>query len=103
MWFQKQVEKNGRCAAYHYSELFGAYCNTKPFDRVIFENYTEIPFENKNYMIVRDYVRYLETRYDRTDFREPQDKQVAPHYQYVNFSLPYKEYLSREHRGDTNG
>ena len=103
MWFQKRVEKNGQCSAYHYSELFGAYCNTKPFDRAIFENYSEILFENKNYMIVSDYVRYLETRYDRTDFREPLDKQVAPHYQYVNFSMPYREYLSREYKGDTNG
>ena len=40
-------------------------------------------------MIVRDYVKYLETRYDRTDFREPKEKQVAPHYKYVDLSMPY--------------
>lgn len=98
-WFQKRVEKNGQCKNYHYSELFGAFCNTKPFDREIFENYSEIQFENKKYMIVRDYVRYLETRYDRTDFREPKEKQVAPHYQYVNFDLPYRKFLEKKGQG----
>lgn len=92
-WFQKRVEKNGKFTEYHYSELFGAFCNTKPFDKEIFENYSEIKFENKQYMIVRDYVRYLEIRYDRTDFREPKEKQVAPHYQYVSLDMPYKKYL----------
>lgn len=98
-WFQKRVEKNGQCENYHYSELFGAFCNTKPFDKEIFENYSEIQFENKKYMIVRDYVRYLETRYDRTDFREPKEKQIAPHYQYVNFELPYKKFLEQKEKG----
>lgn len=91
-FFQKRVEKNGKALQYHYSELFGAFCNTKPYAAEIFENYVEIIFENKKYMIVRDYVKYLETRYDRTDFREPKDKQVAPHYRYVDFELPYKKY-----------
>ena len=59
----------------------------------IFENYAEIDFEGKKYMIVRDYVKYLETRYDRTDFREPKEKQVAPHYKYVDLSMPYKKYI----------
>ena len=97
-WFQKRVERNGKCANYHYSELFGAFCNTKPFDKEIFENYSEIEFEGKKYMIVRDFVKYLETRYDRKDFHEPKEKQVAPHYQYVNFDLSYKEYLSNNSR-----
>lgn len=94
-YFQKRVEKNGNAKSYHYSELFGAFCNTKPFDAEIFENYTEIDFEGKSYMIVREYVKYLEIRYDRTDFKEPKEKQVAPHYRYVNFELPYKEYLEK--------
>ena len=92
-FFQKRVEKNGMCKKYHYSELFGAFCNTKPYDAEIFENYTQIMFEGKKYMIVKDYIKYLQTRYDRTDFREPKEKQVAPHYQYVNFEMPYKKYL----------
>lgn len=92
-FFQKRVEKNGKCKEYHYSELFGAFCNTKPYERDIFENYSEILFEGKKYMIVKDYVKYLETRYDRTDFREPEEKKVAPHYKYVNFDMPYKTYL----------
>ena len=43
-------------------------------------------------MIIRDYVEYLQNRYDRTDFREPKEKQVAPHYQYVDLELPYEQY-----------
>ena len=97
-FFQRRVEKNGKSEPYHYSELFGAYCNTKPFEPEIFENYSEILFEGKKYMIVRDYVQYLQTRYDRTDFREPKEKQVAPHYQYVNFDLPFREYKKNINR-----
>lgn len=92
-YFQKKVEKNSKYYPYHYSELFGAYCNTKPFNREIFENYSEILFEGKKYMIVSDYVNYLQTRYERTDFREPKEKQIAPHYLCVDFNMPYKEYL----------
>lgn len=92
LFFQKQVERMGSKGAYSYAELFGAFCNTKPYQPEIFENYAEIEFEGNSYMIVRDYIKYLETRYDRTDFREPKEKQVAPHYQYVNFELPYKMY-----------
>lgn len=95
-YFQKRVEKNGKTSEYHYSELFGAYCNTTPYEPEIFENYTEIAFEGKNYMIVRDYVKYLERRYERTDFREPKEKQLAPHYRYVDLSTPYREYKARK-------
>ena len=93
-FFQKQVEKIGeKTTVYSYAELFGAYCNTKPYSPDIFENYSKIEFEEKKYMVVRDYVEYLQTRYDRTDFREPKEKQVAPHYRYVNLELPYKKYV----------
>lgn len=94
LFFQRQVEKNSPTSDYCYSELFGAYCNTKPYEPHIFENYTEIEFENKKYMTVRDYVDYLENRYERTDFREPEDKQKAPHYRYVNLDIPYRSYGS---------
>ena len=94
-YFQRRVEANSKCLKYHYSELFGAYCNTKPYDLEIFENYTEIQFEGKSYMIVRDYVKYLETRYERTDFHEPKEKQIAPHYKLVDFTLPYKAYSKK--------
>lgn len=96
LWFQKVVIFFSNSKKYHYSELFGAYCNTLPFDAQIFENYTEIEFENKKYMIVRDYIKYLQTRYNRTDFREPKEKQVAPHYTLVDFSLPYQAYLQKK-------
>ncbi len=93
IFFQKQVESTGRKAKkYSYAELFGAFCNTKSYNPKIFENYTEIEFERKYYMIVRDYIDYLQTRYERTDFREPKEKQIAPHYQYINFDLPYRQF-----------
>lgn len=95
MFFQKQVECIGSKGTYSYAELFGAFCNTKPYKPEIFENYAEIEFEGNSYMIVRDYIKYLETRYDRTDFREPKEKQVAPHYKYVDLTFPYKEYEAR--------
>ena len=92
-FFQRRVEKNAKLRPYHYSELFGAYCNTKPYHPSIFENYTTILFEGKHYMIVRDYIDYLQTRYERTDFYEPVEKQIAPHYKFVDFCLPYKQYV----------
>lgn len=81
---------------YSYSELFGAFANTTRFKPAIFENYAMIRFEDKEYMIVRDIYEYLHTRYNRTDFREPKEKQYAPHYKYVNFNLPYKEYIKQK-------
>lgn len=97
LYFQKRVIKNSnKSKRYYYSELFGAYCNTKPYAPSIFENYTEILFEDKKYMIVRDYVQYLETRYERTDFHEPKDKQIAPHYKYIDLETPYKDYIKSQ-------
>ncbi len=93
MFFEWAVHQFGKhCQRYNYSELFGAFANTTQFNPDIFENYTTISFEGKQYMIVRDYVDYLRTRYDRTDFIEPKEKQMAPHYKYINFDLPYKLY-----------
>ena len=91
--FQKIARFLGKTPNYCYSELFGAFANTVGYDAHIFENYIDIDFEGGRFMIVRDYVDYLTTRYNRTDFHEPKEKQVAPHYQYVNFELPYREYL----------
>ena len=66
---EKEVKKLGkRRDDYAYAELFGAYCNTKLYPANIFENYSEIKFEDGSYMIVRDYVAYLENRYERTNF-----------------------------------
>ena len=63
-----------------------------PYNPSIFENYSSIEFEGRTVMIVRDYTEYLQTRYNRTDFREPEEMQVPTHYKYVSFDLPYKEY-----------
>jgi len=91
-FFQNTVERFGRCQHYKYAELFGAFANTTLYEPSIFENYSKIEFEGKKYMIVRDYISYLITRYNRTDFREPKEKQTAPHYRYVNFDMSYKLY-----------
>lgn len=96
IFFQKVAECLGRTKSYTYSELFGAWAQTLSFRPSVFENYTTIEFEGKQYMIVRDYIEYLQVRYNRTDFREPKEKQVAPHIAFVDFNLPYKEFLSQK-------
>lgn len=90
--FQKIAKFLGKSNKYTYSELFGAFANKVRYKPYIFENYIDIDFEGGQFMIVRDYIDYLKTRYNRSDFREPKEKQVAPHYKYVNFDLPYREY-----------
>lgn len=93
-FFQKIVQLLSHCTPYHYSELFGGgNAQTREYAPHIFENYIEIRFEDEQFMIMRDYIDYLTTRYNRSDFREPKEKQVAPHYAYVNFELPYKDYI----------
>ena len=97
MLFQRVTEILGKHAKrYTYRELFGAYygINMIPYSPSIFENYSFIEFEGRTAMIVRDYIKYLETRYSRTDFREPKEKQITPHYKYINFNLPYRKYLN---------
>lgn len=93
---QQVFEYLGHTNNYAYSELFGAYANTIAYSPFIFENYKTILFEGKNYMIVKDYLYYLETRYNRTDFHEPVERQVPPHYSYVNLELPYRKYLRQK-------
>lgn len=88
-----------KCSQYTYSELFFcAYPQTISYSSSIFENYRMIGFEGKEYMIVRDYIDYLTTRYNRTDFREPKDKQIAPHIEFFDISLPYKKYLQSKNK-----
>ena len=97
LFYEKVVVAIGRHARkYTYSELFGAWAQTIPYAPSVFENYSTIEFEGKPYMIVRDYIAYLQTRYNRTDFHEPKEKQVSPHIDYVNLELPYKEYLRQQ-------
>lgn len=88
-FLQHILQLNNVFKNYTYSEFFGSFCNTKPYDKDIFENYTTIEFEGKEYMIVRDYIKYLECRYERTDFREPKDRQVPSHYSYVDLEKSY--------------
>lgn len=96
-FFEKVVVTFGRhTKSYTYSELFGAWAQTISYQPSVFENYDTIEFEGKDYMIVRDYIEYLQTRYNRTDFREPKEKQVAPHIKFFDASLPYRDYLRNQ-------
>ena len=99
LFFQKTVEFISKLSShYTYRELFGAYhgYNMIPYKSSIFENYTTIEFEGREVMIVRDYIDYLQTRYNRTNFHEPKENQVPSHYAYVYFDLPYKEYINKQ-------
>ena len=95
-FFQKTVELISKCSNhYTYRELFGAfyYINMLSYKSTIFENYISIVFEGRTVKIVRDYIEYLQIRFNRTDFNEPKDKQVPSHLAYVDFEMPYKEYI----------
>lgn len=96
---QKMYELISKCSShYTYRELFGCFyfINMIPYKPSIFENYTTIEFEGRTVMIVRDYIEYLQTRYNRTDFHEPKEKQIPTHYTYINFELPYKDYIKNK-------
>ena len=98
LFFQQAVECIGNSYRhYTYRELFGAFyfVNLIPYKPSIFENYTKIDFEGRTVMIVRDYIEYLQTRYNRTDFNETEDKQIPSHFAHVDFEMPYKEYIKR--------
>ena len=95
-FFQKTVELISKSSNhYTYRELFGAfyYVNMFSYKSTIFENYINIVFEGRTVKIVRDYIEYLQIRFNRTDFYEPKDKQVPSHLAYVDFEMPYKEYI----------
>lgn len=92
---QSVIELISKCSShYTYRELFGCfyYVNMIPYKSSIFENYTTIEFEGRTAMIVRDYIEYLQIRYNRTDFYEPLEKQKPTHYAYINFNNPPSEY-----------
>lgn len=98
---QKVIELiANRSSHYTYRELFGCYyfINMVPYRASIFENYSSIVFEGRTVMIIRDYLEYLQTRFNRIDFHEPKKKQVPSHYAYVNFNLPYKEFIKSKKR-----
>ena len=100
-FFQKVLEMLGRTSDYSYRELCGPYyfvCMI-PYQPHIFENYTTIEFEGREIMIVRDYIEYLQSRYNRTDFVEPKEKQVPIHLEHAEFDIPYMEYIKRYKKG----
>lgn len=96
LFFQKTVECIGKSSKhYTYRELFGAFyfINLIPYKPSVFENYTQIIFEGRSVMIVRDYIEYLQTRYNRTDFQEPPQKRFPTHFAFVDINTPYEEYI----------
>ena len=97
-FFQKVLELLGHTSHYTYRELCGPYyyVNMIPYRSSVFENYSTIEFEGHHFMIVHDYIEYLQTRYNRTDFREPKEKQVPGHFEHIEFNLPYKEYMKQK-------
>jgi lipopolysaccharide cholinephosphotransferase len=99
MFTQKMIELIAKTSSnYTYRELFSVfyYVNMIPYRASVFEHYTTIEFEGRKVMIIRDYIEYLQTRYKRADFHEPKEKQIPPHYAYVDFNLPYKEYIRKK-------
>lgn len=85
MFAKKMIELiSNSSSRYTYRELFGCfyYINMLRYRPSVFENYTTIEFERRSVMIIRDYIEYLQTRYQRTDFHEPKKKQVPSHYAY---------------------
>lgn len=91
-----------RSSSYTYRELFGCYyfINMIPYRASIFEDYSSIEFEGRTVMVIRNYLEYLQTRFNRIDFHEPKKKQVPSHCAYVNFSIPYKEYIKSKNDSD---
>lgn len=87
---ENMLRKNDRLSEYSYAEYF--YGLTILYDKQIFENYDRIEFEGQSFMIVRDYMDYLETRYGRREFYREDDNAVPPHLVYVNLEMPYKEF-----------
>ena len=98
LFTQKMIELIAKTSShYTYRELFGCFysVNMIPYKASVFEHYTIIEFEGRTAMIVRDYIEYLQTRYNRTDFHEPKEKQIPTHFAFVDFNLPYKEYIKK--------
>lgn len=62
------------------------------YDKELIEEYGEIEFENEQFMIVKDYMRYLETRYGRREFYKNDSNAKPPHLIYVNLNLPFSKF-----------
>lgn len=76
---------------YTYAELFAGFniC----FNKKLFDKYTDIVFEGKKFMIVEDYMSYLETRYGKREFYKEQRTGDLPHHLiYVDCENPYSRY-----------
>ena len=77
--------------SYDYTELFAGF--TIPYRPELFNEYMDILFEGKLFMIVKDYISYLETRYGKREFYKEKKPGDAPHHLvYADCNRPYKEY-----------
>ncbi len=83
--------KGIRCEEYDYAEILAGF--TIPFEKTLFDCYTDVEFEGKKFMIVEDYMSYLETRYGKREFYKEQKKGDFPHHLiYVDCEHPYSKY-----------
>lgn len=89
-YLQKILEKNDKYSEYDYAELF--YGLTIPYDRHMFESYSEVTFEDMRLSMITDYMGYLETRYGRRTFYRDDDNANPPHLVYVSVDTPYKTF-----------
>lgn len=76
--------------------IYNTQKNKAQVNLAIFVNYTTIEFEGRQFIIVRNYIDYLQIRYHRTDFREHKEKQIPGHFEHVDFNLPYKEFMKQK-------
>ena len=66
--YDKECQKYNKKATKYCSELLSTIFPGRIYTSDLFEEYTDIDFENHKFMIVKDYKKYLFQRYNRTEF-----------------------------------
>lgn len=72
---QKYVNKNTK----YCSELLSTIFPGRIYTSDLFYEYSDIVFENKKFMIVKDYKKYLFQRYNRTEFTKENKSGIHSH------------------------
>lgn len=66
------------------------------YPREMFEEYTNIEFEGKNFPVIKDYKKYLEITYGNYMELPPEkDRLAAIHAEYVDLNRNYTEYVKK--------
>lgn len=79
---------NDMSKQYYAEVLFGLQI---PYERDLLQHYERIVFGGVKTMIVKDYMKYLKTRYGRTEFYKENRGEQPHHYLLVDTNKPYKE------------